>query len=623
MRYQLLCVPDGTEADGVTAKKRICISITGFTSAKTVMDDLKTAGIENTHVVPQNFIAIRLIDLLKAQKVLETGTPSDTVPYEIWKAICEYADQPKVTEDSIRHKLGETIWGNLHPYQKVCVQKAVDAKKFYIADEMGTGKTFQCLAICKYFEDQWPVLVFCPSSLRFTWRSEIVRWLNLPETDVLVAKNSKHYGINHNAKHKFLVIPYSLLINKGVVDTLKSKRYQTVVFDEAHYVKSMYSKRASQACLVAEHATVKLLLSGTPFSYPSEMYQQLKILNPALFPKFFVNQPHVECFAKRYCKPKQSMIRGKRLVWTFHGYERHEELNALFSTFMIRRRKTDILTQLPEKNRICITLDPLPSKQLTEIEKLLKHTKGKKKKTGENEQKEGEEGEGSDMMKYMESFRLTCSYKIQNVVNFVKEQILEDYMAENPQSKTLIFFHHSEMQQALEELMQHCKMPYFVISGATSAQKREEYKDSFQGSDEYRVGLLSITAAGVGLTLTAASTEVFTEILFGPNDHLQAEDRAHRLGQKSIVNIFYLIQPNTTDDINFGLIRKKERESSMMLDGTVGALPSRRMAASEVNTNLKRQKVSETDKRETGKRETEQKPPTIFARRSTHKVFQL
>jgi SWI/SNF-related matrix-associated actin-dependent regulator 1 of chromatin subfamily A len=69
---------------------------------------------------------------------------------------------------------------------------------------------------------------------------------------------------------------------------------------------------------------------------------------------------------------------------------------------------------------------------------------------------------------------------------------------------------------ALEEMLDASKMSYFVISGNTSAQKREEYKDAFQTSDRYRVGLLSITAAGVGLTLTAASTEVFTEILFLP-----------------------------------------------------------------------------------------------------------
>lgn len=106
------------------------------------------------------------------------------------------------------------------------------------------------------------------------------------------------------------------------------------------------------------------------------------------------------------------------------------------------------------------------------------------------------------------------------------------------------------------------------------------YVQDFQTTNNtYRVALLSITAAGVGLTLTAASTVVFSEILFGPDQHLQAEDRAHRIGQRSDVNIFYLIQPKTTDDINFGLIKKKERESSVMIDGTASAVTSRRAEA--------------------------------------------
>ena len=140
-------------------------------------------------------------------------------------------------------------------------------------------------------------------------------------------------------------------------------------------------------------------------------------------------------------------------------------------------------------------------------------------------------------------------------------------------------------EKALEEMLtEDTRFPYFVISGKTDALQRDEYMKAFQTSEGFRIGLLSITAAGVGLTLTAAKVVVFTELLFGPNDHFQAEDRAHRLGQKSAVNIFYLIQPKTTDDINFGMIRKKDRESGIMLDGHATHLQSRRVAASSLLT---------------------------------------
>lgn len=594
-RYQVRAVACGTEADGVTVKRRLYLALhsgTGhFTGGQVdlIRHSLTTAQIDFKYVEEDYFFALPLADMFKAQAVLEKAgfVTKDQVPFFVWRWLCEWQERPVVPEAELQHKLGDDIWNSLHPYQRVCVQKAASAKRFVIADEMGTGKTFQCLATCQYFQAQWPVLVFCPSSLRYTWRSEIVQWLGLPASEVLVAKNGQHYVKNHAAPHSFLVLPYSLLTNKGVLAAVKEHRYQVVVFDESHYVKSMFSKRAVQACAIAEAADVKLLLSGTPFNYPSEMFQQIKILNPELYPRFFnyrmEEDRHGEYFyAKRYCRPQSYTVRGQT-VWSFKGYDNHEELNALLYTLMIRRRKADILTQLPAKNRICITLEPLTAKQTKEIAALLKAEKAKPNLT--STQGHGDKPPSAPPLgetKYMDSFRLTNKYKIPHVVKFIKEQILEDCMTNDPQMKTLIFFHHEAMQTALEELLRDelkNQFPYFVIAGSTSPAKRDEFKTSFQTSDQYRIGLLSITAAGVGLTLTAASTEVFTEILFGPNDHLQAEDRAHRLGQKSAVNIFYLIQPQTTDDINFGLIRKKERESSLMLDGQASSLPARRVAA--------------------------------------------
>lgn len=596
-KYQVRAVPCGTEFDGVTVKRRLYLALhsgTGhFTGGQVdlIRQSLTTAQMDFKYLPDDNFFALPLVDMFKAQALLERAgfATKDQVPYFVWQWLCEWQEQPVVSEAELQQKLGDDIWNSLHPYQRVCVQKAASTKRFMISDEMGTGKTFQCLATCKYFQTQWPVLVFCPSSLRYTWRSEIMQWLGLPASEILVAKNSQHYLKNHTSSHSFLVLPYSLLTNKAVLAAVKEHHYQVVVFDESHYVKSMFSKRAVQACTIAEASDVKLLLSGTPFNYPSEMFQQIKILYPKLYPRFFnyrmEEDRHGEYFyAKRYCRPQSYTVRG-HTVWSFKGYDNHEELNALFYTFMIRRRKVDILTQLPEKNRICITLEPLSAKQTKEIAALLKAEKPNPSKKPKDEAAAATTTTPQGEAKYMDSFRLTNKYKIPHVVKFLKEQILEDCMTNDPQMKTLIFFHHEAMQKALEELLRdelQGQFPYFVISGSTSPAQRDAFKEAFQTSDQYRVGLLSITAAGVGLTLTAASTEVFTEILFGPNDHLQAEDRAHRLGQKSAVNIFYLIQPQTTDDINFGLIRKKERESSLMLDGQASALPARRVAAADL-----------------------------------------
>jgi hypothetical protein len=124
-----------------------------------------------------------------------------------------------------------------------------------------------------------------------------------------------------------------------------------------------------------------------------------------------------------------------------------------------------------------------------------------------------------------------------------------------------------ETREAIEAMFQKAGVSYFTIHGGTPNESRQPLVNTFQTTDEYSVALLSIGACKTGLTLTAANSVFFAETTFGPDDCLQAEARAHRMGQKNTVNIFYLMTPKSTDDIVFGLVCKKERESSKMLDG--------------------------------------------------------
>jgi SWI/SNF-related matrix-associated actin-dependent regulator of chromatin subfamily A-like protein 1 len=390
-----------------------------------------------------------------------------------------------------------------------------------------------------------------------------------------------------------LVISYSLLIKPEVQKYLQQEKYQVIIMDEAHNIKTTekQSKRSKASIKVAHMADVRILLSGTPFNYPSEMYNQIQAINPKIYPWYFnfgsggADEPGKYFYATRYCKPFRTHFRNKD-QWVFKGYDRTEELNTVFNSFLIRRRKHEILTQLPLKVRTVLTLDPLADKQQKQISKLL--AQEKKEKADEKIVTQGSRD------KYMESFRKTCEFKIVHVVNLLKDYLIDDIMVENPDMKIIIFMHHDTMRQALEELLISTDTTYFLINGETPAAKRQEYTEEFQTSMKYRVALLSIMAAGTGLTLTAASTVIFTEILFGPDQHLQAEDRAHRLGQQQQVNIFYLVEPKTTDDINYGLILKKERESSRILDGKANRLASKRVHVGDpsIISNLFTQKRS-------------------------------
>lgn len=110
------------------------------------------------------------------------------------------------------------------------------------------------------------------------------------------------------------------------------------------------------------------------------------------------------------------------------------------------------------------------------------------------------------------------------------------------------------------------------IDGSTPASSRQSLVSDFQGNDEIKAAVLSIRAAGVGITLTAASTVIFAELAWTPGDLIQAEDRAHRIGQVSSVNIHYLLANDTVDDIIWDVVQSKLENLGQMLDGQENAL---------------------------------------------------
>jgi SNF2 family DNA or RNA helicase len=469
--------------------------------------------------------------------------------------------------ESVAAKIGP-LWSKLRDFQKTCVHFGVARERVYIGDAMGSGKTLQAIATCKYFEDDWPVLIVCPSILRNTWKNELQKWIGAAEEDIYIVHSSKSLK-KVTPAHKFLIVSYSLIAKTVVEAYLKKTNYQVVILDEAHYIKSPKSKRSKAAIRIVDTSKIRILLSGTPFSYPCEMYQQIKALHPCIYPGYFnyrLGRPKPGeklMFANRYCHPEKKW-QGRISRWSLQGYDRSEELNAVLSTFMIRRRKETILPHLPKKVRSCMVLDPLKKKEYSEISELLKSEKSESRTS------------------FMASFRLTCKYKIPHVLKFIKKYIVDDLLKADPSLCVLIFSHHKLMREAVEDLLTKEKsVPFFSIYGGVSNEKRGEFEHDFQNTSKYRCGVLSIQAACTGLTLTRASVVVFTELLFGPDIMFQAEDRVHRISQTSNVNIFYLISPKTTDDINWGLIKKKERESSNILDGEVNHVVSQRLNMSE------------------------------------------
>ncbi|XP_058083597.1 uncharacterized protein LOC131231432 isoform X5 [Magnolia sinica] len=133
--------------------------------------------------------------------------------------------------------------------------------------------------------------------------------------------------------------------------------------------------------------------------------------------------------------------------------------------------------------------------------------------------------------------------------------------------KFLIFAHHQSMINSIHQFLLKKKVGCIRIDGTTPSSSRQALVSDFQERENIRAAVLSIKAGGVGLTLTAASTVIFAELSWTPGDIIQAEDRAHRIGQVSSVNIYYLLANDTVDDIIWDVVQSKLENLGQMLDG--------------------------------------------------------
>ena len=134
----------------------------------------------------------------------------------------------------------------------------------------------------------------------------------------------------------------------------------------------------------------------------------------------------------------------------------------------------------------------------------------------------------------MEAFRLSGLAKIEAAKTYILDLLSNDI-------KILIFAHHQKLLNEIETCLNTNHYSFIRIDGSVDNEKRQELVNNFQEKEDIKAAVLSITAAGVGFTLTAASTVVFAELYWTPATMIQAEDRAHRIGQKNSVNCHYLI----------------------------------------------------------------------------------
>ena len=541
-----------------------------FSNYTSLFNSLKNLGELKLNPIPVNTIDIifekEKLEQIKFLNQVNNDSKSKKVMTTIdYKEDCMH--MPRLND------LPKGLLKSLYRFQKQGIIFGI--KKFsrlLIADEMGVGKTVQAIGLSSLYQKDWPVLVICPSSLKFAWRDEVTQWLSeiLDKNEIQVIKNSKN---EFKSDKKYYIISYDLSVR--MIDKIIEKKFQYIIADEAHYLKSRTAKRTISLTPILQRAKRVVLLTGTPIlAKPMEIFPLLHILRPDKFKSF-------KEFGTRFCDPK--IIRFGIVDWS--GSSNSRELNSILNKLMIRRLKKDVLSQLPPKKRqkIEIATDSKILKKLKlvmeksskkfekllgtqiELEKLginIDDLKTEKEKEEEknNKEKEKDSEEESILNRFSKAYSMTGEAKLPGIIDYV------NYLVDNS-CKFLIFAHHTEILDAIEEVIIKDKISYIRIDGKVAVEKRQDLVNKFQNEEDCLVAILSITACATGLTLTKASTVVFAELHFTPSIMIQAEDRAHRIGQESgCVNIHYLFGAETLDVLLFRKLNEKQNIVSTTLD---------------------------------------------------------
>ena len=436
-------------------------------------------------------------------------------------------------------------------YQRAGIAYAVQRQATLIADEMGLGKTIQAIG---YINSKVPrtVLIVCPKSLLQNWKNELQKWLVWPS---LISINDGKTAATLKPELPSVAPIYIDICNYDQLKKFADKSAELLILDEAHYCKNGKAKRTQLVQKIARQCQQKLVLTGTPIlNRPVELFPLLQILDAETWdPAGYVKGVAKEAgegagffrFAKRYCNAHEEW-HGRTKHWDFSGHSNLEELQErLRSTIMVRRLKADVLKELPPKRRQVISL-PWGTGGL-----------------GEDDY----DVDGDDLDSLVKSARKIpfedisrvrheqARLKIEAAISHIRDAL------ESGTHKIVVFAHHRDVVSDIAEGLQE----FGVVTITGETEDRETPVHQFQNGDA-RVFIGSIAAAGVGLTLTAASHVLFVELDWVPANVSQAEDRCHRIGQTESVLIQHLVLAGSLDERICRMLVEKQEVLDMALD---------------------------------------------------------
>lgn len=420
-----------------------------------------------------------------------------------------------------------------------------------LADDMGLGKTIQALALLTDRAGLGPALIVAPASVCNNWVDETLRFAPALRP-VLFGEGDRERTLAELKKGDLLILTYDLMARER--ERIAARRWSTVVLDEAQAIKNRQTKRSETA--MALQADFRLIMSGTPVENRlSELWNLFQFINPGLLGA-------EEAFNERFALP----------IEKYKDDLRRTQLHRLVSPFILRRRKGEVLPDLPPKTEITLRV-PLSDAERSFYEALRRNALLKlEAEPGANP---GEQ-QLKILAEIMRLRRAACHPRLADPNAAPAESAklaafaeLVDELLQNGH-KALVFSQFVGHLDILKHYLDEQQISYQYLDGQTPVATRSKRIKQFQNG-EGELFLISLKAGGAGINLTAADYVIHMDPWWNPAVEDQATDRAHRIGQDKPVTVYRIVAENTIEEKIIRLHEQKRDLADALLAGTAGS----------------------------------------------------
>ena len=412
-----------------------------------------------------------------------------------------------------------------------------------LADDMGLGKTVQTIALLLERAKQGPALVIAPTSVGFNWIEELKKFA--PTLNIHSLRTAERTALIEKAtKFDVVICSYGLLQHNE--DLLSNKNWETIILDEAQAIKNAFTKRWKSVMKLKGNNRVAL--SGTPIeNHLGELWSIFSFINPGLLGT-------IQSFQNKYATP----------IENGQSVDKVQALKTLVSPYLLRRIKSDVLTELPPKTEQTIHVEQSKEEEVF-YEALRQKAEERIRSLMSTNDRLGMLAEITKLRQACcDSSLVDSAISIENSkLNLFIETIKN--IIDNGH-KALVFSQYVSFLSIVKKRIEEENLSYQYLDGSTSPAKRKKAVEAFQAG-EGALFLLSLKAGGSGLNLTAADYVIHLDPWWNPAVEDQASDRAHRIGQERPVTIYRFVMQNTIEEKIISLHEHKRNLANELLSG--------------------------------------------------------